>query len=432
MKRFTSMLLAVILSVAVFCVPAGASAQTSSLDEIFDSQLGSLDYFHELSPSYMAFRVSRDLYDLYLPDDLGEDEYEYRISAEIYEAYLFTLFEVSDSWLRSVRICAYYDEADHTYLLEYIGGFGGSMQPREYQGFKNNGDGTYSVFYATINYLYLPSEEEDKAADLDWPGEYEYNGKIYECGPEGYYYIDGILKSGRVYTVSYNEETGIVRLIAQNDYTETDIPASYDKEDVPTVIYYEMRQDLGLEFDFGENGISRDATIYVYASKLAKGSDFENVATAMTNVADNFTAFSITAKDIYWKDVIPKEEITVSFDIPSGYQNPAVYLISNARTAIKLETTIDAANGKIHAKTGAFGTFIVCDAKLPTYTLGDLNANGEIEKYDYIAVKRAVMGTLALNDVQKLAADVNGKDGVEKYDYILIKRHVMGTFTIGG
>ena len=65
------------------------------------------------------------------------------------------------------------------------------------------------------------------------------------------------------------------------------------------------------------------------------------------------------------------------------------------------------------------------------FTLGDVNDNGEIEKYDYIAVKRAVMGTLALNDVQKLAADVNGKDGVEKYDYILIKRHVMGTYKIG-
>ena len=66
------------------------------------------------------------------------------------------------------------------------------------------------------------------------------------------------------------------------------------------------------------------------------------------------------------------------------------------------------------------------------YTLGDVNDNGEIEKYDYIAVKRAVMNTLTLSDVQKLAADVNGKDGVEKYDYILIKRHVMKTYTIQG
>ncbi len=64
------------------------------------------------------------------------------------------------------------------------------------------------------------------------------------------------------------------------------------------------------------------------------------------------------------------------------------------------------------------------------YLLGDINDNGEIEKYDYILAKRAVMNTVTLSDIQKLAADVNGKDGVEKYDYILIKRHVMKTYTI--
>lgn len=64
------------------------------------------------------------------------------------------------------------------------------------------------------------------------------------------------------------------------------------------------------------------------------------------------------------------------------------------------------------------------------FTLGDVNANGEVEKYDYILVKRAVMKTVELNNVQTLSADVNGKDGVEKFDYILIKRHVMKTFTI--
>ena len=62
--------------------------------------------------------------------------------------------------------------------------------------------------------------------------------------------------------------------------------------------------------------------------------------------------------------------------------------------------------------------------------LGDINGNGEIEKYDYIAVKRAVMGTYDLSGSQKSCADINGNGEVEKYDYILIKRHVMGTFTI--
>ena len=180
MKKTLLIVLAVILSVTAFCIPVSAAKQTRSLDYIFDDQLGSLDYFHELSPSYMAFRVSRDLYELYLPDDLGEDEYEYPISAEIYENYLFTLFEVSDATLNAVRLEAGYNEAEQTYILNFIGGFGGMLPPREYQGFKNNGDGTYSVFYATINYLYLPDSEYDNISDLDWPYEYEYNGKMYE------------------------------------------------------------------------------------------------------------------------------------------------------------------------------------------------------------------------------------------------------------
>ena len=40
------------------------------------------------------------------------------------------------------------------------------------------------------------------------------------------------------------------------------------------------------------------------------------------------------------------------------------------------------------------------------------------------------MKTVELNNVQSLSADVNGNGEVEKYDYILIKRHVMKTYAI--
>ncbi len=63
--------------------------------------------------------------------------------------------------------------------------------------------------------------------------------------------------------------------------------------------------------------------------------------------------------------------------------------------------------------------------------LGDVDANNKIDKIDYLLIKRAVMGTITLDNAQNYAADVNGDDVVDKLDYILIKRHVMGTFTIG-
>ncbi len=66
------------------------------------------------------------------------------------------------------------------------------------------------------------------------------------------------------------------------------------------------------------------------------------------------------------------------------------------------------------------------------YKLGDINNNGAVDKFDYIAVKRAVMNTIKLDEIQQKAADVNTSGGIDKFDYILIKRHVMGTYKIEG
>ena len=430
MKRFISVLLAVLFTASMLCIPASAEMPKVSLDDIFQSQIGSLDYFHSLSPSYMAFRVSRDLYDLYLPDDLDEEVWEYPISAEIYESYLFSLFEVSDSVLRSVRLCAYYNEADNTYMLEYIGGFGGSLQPREYQGFKNNGDGTYSVFYATINYLYLPDSEYDKAEELDWPFEYEYEGKIYESGPDGYVCTDGILKSGRKYTVSYNEKTGDVRFIAQDNYTESDLPESFDSEEVPAVIYFEMRHDLGVEIYFDKPELIAGATVTI--AKETKSQLYKAIAEKMADVSENFTVYNISARNSEWVSIGLHSTAVLTFDIPEGFESPAVLTYDlQAKKLIDVYYETDAENGRISVVTEQFAPFVIYDKKIPAYTLGDVNSDGAVDKYDYILVKRAVMGTFNLDEAQSLAADVNGDGAVDKFDYILIKRAVMGTFVIG-
>jgi hypothetical protein len=80
-----------------------------------------------------------------------------------------------------------------------------------------------------------------------------------------------------------------------------------------------------------------------------------------------------------------------------------------------------------NGKTDSFE--IVVEEK-PKYKLGDVNGNGEIDKYDYIHVKRFVLHTLSFTDVQQLAADVDVDGNVNIYDYILIKRHVMETYVI--
>ncbi len=67
----------------------------------------------------------------------------------------------------------------------------------------------------------------------------------------------------------------------------------------------------------------------------------------------------------------------------------------------------------------------------PEYTLGDVNADGAINQYDYILVKRHYFGTRILNDAEMKPADVNSDTKVDQYDYILICRHYFGTYVIG-
>lgn len=71
-----------------------------------------------------------------------------------------------------------------------------------------------------------------------------------------------------------------------------------------------------------------------------------------------------------------------------------------------------------------------CFASSDNVTDGDINNDGNIDKYDYIYCKRAVLKTITLNERQSKAADVNGDGNINSYDYILIKRHVLKTFVI--
>ncbi len=61
---------------------------------------------------------------------------------------------------------------------------------------------------------------------------------------------------------------------------------------------------------------------------------------------------------------------------------------------------------------------------------GDVNGNGNIEKFDYILVKRSILGTYELDGVETLASDINKNGETDKYDYILIKRDILGTYEI--
>ena len=64
------------------------------------------------------------------------------------------------------------------------------------------------------------------------------------------------------------------------------------------------------------------------------------------------------------------------------------------------------------------------------YGNGDVNKDGEVDKFDYIFVKRLCLGTVKGLISQLGSSDVNRDGTIDKFDYILVKRQVLGTYKI--
>ncbi|MBO5716197.1 MAG: leucine-rich repeat protein [Clostridia bacterium] len=74
----------------------------------------------------------------------------------------------------------------------------------------------------------------------------------------------------------------------------------------------------------------------------------------------------------------------------------------------------------------AFSVF----AEQPEFSIGDVNADGEINSADYLLIKRACFGTYKLNGEEITRADINGSDVIDSADYLLLKRVCFGTYVI--
>ena len=62
--------------------------------------------------------------------------------------------------------------------------------------------------------------------------------------------------------------------------------------------------------------------------------------------------------------------------------------------------------------------------------LGDVSGDGQVKSKDYMMIKNYIMGTLQLNDTEKLAADLSKDGQIKSKDYMMIKNHIMQTSTI--
>ncbi len=71
-------------------------------------------------------------------------------------------------------------------------------------------------------------------------------------------------------------------------------------------------------------------------------------------------------------------------------------------------------------------------ASYVSLVLGDFQADGVINQYDYILAKRAYFETYTPDYISAMIADIDGRgeDEVTVYDYLLVKRHYFGTIDI--
>ena len=62
--------------------------------------------------------------------------------------------------------------------------------------------------------------------------------------------------------------------------------------------------------------------------------------------------------------------------------------------------------------------------------LGDTNGDGKITPSDYVKIKNNIMGTSALDEINKLGADVNIDGNISPADYVKVKNHIMNVSKI--
>ena len=86
---------------------------------------------------------------------------------------------------------------------------------------------------------------------------------------------------------------------------------------------------------------------------------------------------------------------------------------------------VGSSNWIMVAEVEAYG--VECDDA--EVILGDVDASGKVDSYDYLLVKRACFDTYDLSDVEFTRAEVSGDSKIDSADYLLIKRIAFGTYT---
>ena len=337
----------VLLLVCLASLCPGKVQAANDYDMAFQSALTFLDMYYDLDAEYMVTKMNDHFYDW--EQGMLTDFAPMTVPAAEYEQALNLRFAVSDAMLKQIRTLAGYDAAAGTYVVSFMGGFGGNMPERVYCGYRAMAEGGFEVYYQHVTYAFLPANA-DIWADIEkdgYPDQVEYQGHIYEYGPDGYCYISSYDGYGNVYLVEYL--SGRVRILSKSSFSGTFAP------DVPKDVTYDVAEDAGIALIGG----SFPANTVVTAGK-AEGAALTAAEEAMKTLAQVYEVYEITAM-LEEAAVQPTEAVKLTITIPDGYsKNLALYRLEENGQMTILETRTEVA-GTLTVDLNHFSIYILAD-----------------------------------------------------------------------
>jgi glucuronoarabinoxylan endo-1,4-beta-xylanase len=124
--------------------------------------------------------------------------------------------------------------------------------------------------------------------------------------------------------------------------------------------------------------------------------------------------------------------VNQKFNLQNGSISKVSQWISDSSRKVAAGSSITASNNSFTAQLPAQSvvTFVADLSGSnpdPTVTLGDLNADGQINALDFVAMKKHLLGTELLKDTK--VADLDGNGTVDVIDFSLLKKYLLGNIT---
>lgn len=424
---------------------AEKSTKTTNYGEIFNDAIADYYFYGEFMNGFFEEGSSppADAIDYFIQGDVmsdfdkyrveGEDDYfyYYEIPADKYEALVFRYFGKTDAVIEELHSSNLYktDKDAPYYYIVIGGGFGGPLPSYEFQGYRMSGDG----FFETWAYLaqsveeiwneetqeyeykdYTPSETDVEGVDYIYIQSYVYDyDEVTETLKSGYTYCPAKIVGAVSSLVTYDSDN-----VMMYSYEKTDadsMPASDELILIGTKKETVYVGDAYMDVDINTFELGTEVKGY----EITEGEIYDKATTALENVTENFAVYEFNAT----KDgaaVQPKEDITVTFDIPYGLStNIEIYYIAEDGTAEKLDTVIDFENRTATAVLSHFSTYVLAD--IP-FTYGDADDQEGISISDVSAILKYIADWDIT--ITAAAADVNCDGKISITDATLILNYI--------